>query len=417
MSASGHEAAPPSTLKHFRAGTHRTIAPEQTLERVRPLLPVFGITRIANVTGLDCIGIPVVMVCRPNARSLSVSQGKGLDLASARASGVMESIELFHAERINMPLKLASVDELRFSHPLIDVEALPRLSVSSFRHDLRLLWVQGFELLGGSPVWLPFELVHMCYTLPLPTGSGSFLMGSRGLASGNHPMEAVSHAICELVEHDATTRWRLRGEEARRQMRLDLSTVDDAACRTVLQRYEDAGVDVAVWETTSEVGIASFLCEIEDREFNPARPLGVSGGMGCHPSRQVALLRALSEAAQSRLTNIAGSRDDMHRGAHLDLHAQELLQRQRASRQAELPTRRFGDAPSFESETFEADVTWELERLRGAGIGQVVVLELTRPEFRIPVVRVVIPGLEPLSDVPGYVPGARARRWLQEGGT
>ncbi len=66
-----------SALKGFRDGTHRLIAPAETVARVRRLMPVMGITRIANVTGLDCIGIPVVMVCRPNSRSLSVSQGKG----------------------------------------------------------------------------------------------------------------------------------------------------------------------------------------------------------------------------------------------------------------------------------------------------------------------------------------------------
>ena len=60
--------APEATLKRHRRGTHRLVAPEETLARVRPLMPVMGITRIANITGLDCIGIPVTMVCRPNAR-------------------------------------------------------------------------------------------------------------------------------------------------------------------------------------------------------------------------------------------------------------------------------------------------------------------------------------------------------------
>ena len=61
-----------------------------------------GITRIANVTGLDRIGIPVVMVCRPNARSIAVSQGKGLDMDAAIVSGLMESAELYHAEQIEL---------------------------------------------------------------------------------------------------------------------------------------------------------------------------------------------------------------------------------------------------------------------------------------------------------------------------
>ena len=75
--------------KSYRLGTHRRIHPTQTIARVQPMLRDLGITRIADVTGLDSIGVPVVMVCRPNARSIAVAQGKGLDLEAARASGVM----------------------------------------------------------------------------------------------------------------------------------------------------------------------------------------------------------------------------------------------------------------------------------------------------------------------------------------
>ena len=91
-----------------------------------------GITRIANVTGLDTIGIPVVMVCRPNSRSVSVSQGKGLTLAAAKASGVMESVEGYHAEHITLALEMLELQELRYSHRVADPEDLPRPVTASF---------------------------------------------------------------------------------------------------------------------------------------------------------------------------------------------------------------------------------------------------------------------------------------------
>jgi YcaO-like protein with predicted kinase domain len=163
-----------------------------------------GITRIADVTGLDTLGVPVIMVIRPSARSISVSQGKGLTLAAARASGVMESIEHWHAEHIQLPLKLGTVNELRFRHRLVDVRGLPRLSVNDLHDNLRLFWVAGLDLMAGGPTWVPFEVVHTDYALPLLAASGAFVMSSSGLASGNHPLEAVSHAICELIERDAT---------------------------------------------------------------------------------------------------------------------------------------------------------------------------------------------------------------------
>ena len=117
---------PAAARKTFCRGTHRLIAPQQTLERVRGLLPVMGITRIANVTGLDKVGIPVVMVCRPNSRSIAVSQGKGIDLDAAKASGVMESIEGYHAERITLPLKLGTYEDLRYTHRITEVTGMVR---------------------------------------------------------------------------------------------------------------------------------------------------------------------------------------------------------------------------------------------------------------------------------------------------
>ncbi|WPB82104.1 YcaO-like family protein [Archangium violaceum] len=401
--------------KGFLAGTHRLVTPEATVARVRSLMPLMGITRVANVTGLDTIGIPVVMVIRPNARSLSVSQGKGSDLAAARASGLMEAIELYHAEHITLPLKLATFNELRFTHRMADVTALPALSVSQFHGHFRTLWIEGRDLFDQGSTWVPYEMVHMDYTLPLPSGSGSFLMSSSGLASGNHPLEAVNHALCELIERDATTLFRFSSEEAQRRLRVDPSTVDDPGCQSLLERYARAGVEVGIWEITSDVGVAAFSCIIVDSDPDPHRPIGPMGGMGCHPCRAVALSRALTEAAQSRLTVITGARDDVRhmgpQGAEAEL---EAARRMRDTLVAEPRTHRFQDAPDFQGGTLEEDHAFLLGRLRAAGLVKAVVVDLTQPHFGIPVVRVLVPGLEPLNDIPGYVPGARARRRLSE---
>jgi YcaO-like protein with predicted kinase domain len=99
------------TAKGHRAGTDRTVSPALTLERIAPLLPAMGITRVADVTGLDCIGIPVAFCCRPNSRALAVSQGKGLDLAAAKASAIMDSVEGFHAERVSLHVRWATYPE------------------------------------------------------------------------------------------------------------------------------------------------------------------------------------------------------------------------------------------------------------------------------------------------------------------
>lgn len=373
-----------------------------------------GITRIANVTGLDKIGIPVVMVCRPNSRSVSVSQGKGADLAAAKASGLMESIESYHAERIVLPLKLGSFEDLRYGHRMIDVARLPRHADSRYTPHTRLLWIEGRDLIGGEALWLPYEMVHLDYSLPLPTGHGCFVASSNGLASGNHPLEAINHALCEVVERDATTLWHLRDKAAQEATRIDLDTVEDPTCRELLDRFAAAGVWVSAWETTSDVGIPAFLCRVLEPAAPPQSGYRPASGMGCHPAREVALLRALSEAAQSRLTFISGARDDMHRdeyAAFLDPKTHEFWRR---GMNGESPGRDFRAVPTRDGENFEDDLRWALGRLRAVGIEQVAMVDLTRPEFDVPVVRVVVPGLEGVDGSPKYQPGERARRVLAQ---
>src|SRR5947209_2818361 len=166
------------TPKVLREGTHRSQSVEDTLKCALRLAPIMGITRVANVTGLDQVGVPVVMVCRPNSRSVAVSQGKGIDLASARASGLMEAAESYHAETITLPLRLATYEELRYRREVVEVGELPRSRSSRFHSNLRLLWCEGRDLFNNERVLVPYEMVHTNYTTPFPDGHGCFIASS-----------------------------------------------------------------------------------------------------------------------------------------------------------------------------------------------------------------------------------------------
>jgi YcaO-like protein with predicted kinase domain len=397
--------------KADRAGTHRLVSPHETVERVRPFMASMGITRIADVTGLDCIGIPVVMVVRPNSRSVAVSQGKGLDVWAAKASGLMESVEGYHAEYMTLPLKYCSYAELSRTHRVADVTDLPREDPSLFHEHRPLLWIEGFDLLQDEAVWVPHELVHTIYTVDKMACPGNFAASSNGLASGNHLLEAISHGICEVVERDATTLWSLLSHAEQDERRIDLDTVDDPACREVLDRYERARIAVGVWDASTDVGLASFECSIVDRENKGPFDLYSAGGSGCHPAREIALLRALTEAAQSRTACISGSRDDLFRTMYERAGSPEALAALRRRLAADTARRDFRDVPTWEGETLDRDVAWELKRLETAGMERVIVVDLTKPEFGLPVARVIIPGLEARGVVPNcqYGPRARAR--------
>ena len=62
-------------------GTIRKMPVLQTKAMITPLLKNFGITRVADIDGLDTLGIPVSVAIRPNARHLCDALGKGLTKA------------------------------------------------------------------------------------------------------------------------------------------------------------------------------------------------------------------------------------------------------------------------------------------------------------------------------------------------
>jgi YcaO-like protein with predicted kinase domain len=399
-----------TAAKTYRLGTHRLVAPDDTINRVRPLLGAFGITRIANLTGLDRTGVPVVMVCRPNARSSAVFHGKGINIATAKASGLMEAIETWHAEHVQLPLRFGSFAELSTTHRLADVEGLPRISAGGLDLNLPMLWAEGHDLAGGERVWLPFETVHADGTISGPQNSGCFAASTNGLASGNHLLEATSHAICEVIERDATSLWHRLPPSKQDGTRLDLTTVGDDLCRMVLDRLLRADLDTAVWETTTDIGVPAFQSLVVDRTGEIRH---VGHGAGCHPTCEIALLRALTEAIQVRTTYIVGSREDIGHADYRHATLDARLRHAHALMRSVDRMRDFRALGKFTFECFEAEVSWLVTRLKAVGIHQAIAVDLTRSEFGVPVVRVVVPGLEGSDHHANYVPGRRARAFQE----
>jgi ribosomal protein S12 methylthiotransferase accessory factor len=378
------------------------VDPAATLARVLPLASRMGITRVAVLTGLDVLGIPVVAAMRPNSRSIAVHQGKGVSLAAAKASAVMEAVETYHAETISLPLRLAAVGELAGA---VDPASLP-LAAGRVVGDARILWVAARELMGGGTVFVPQELVGADYTHPAPPGTGWFQATTNGLASGNHWLEAVLHGLYEVVERDAIAVWRAGGARVRDATAVDLDSVDSALNRPVLERYRAANVAVRVWDVTSDMTLPCFVA----LAVAPDGSVEAELGSGCHADREIALSRALTEAAQARLTRISGARDDFAPEGY-DLAAK--AERQAMAREwLRPPARRaFAQAPSWAGATLRHDLDIALARLHEAGVRQVAYVDLTQDAFSIPVARVIVPDMEgPWTPEDGaYTPGPRAR--------
>jgi len=214
------------------------------------------------------------------------------------------------------------------------------------------------------------------------------------------------------VERDATTLWYCQGDADRKACRIATATVDDEGCRHLLDTFERAGVAVGIWESTTDVGIPSFQCMVAELDIASLRRVPPTTGQGCHPSREIALARALTEAAQKRLTLITGARDDLQRSEYAKrLDSAQVKRDLDRIREAD-GSRAFRDGPAGPQATLEDEVKWEVDRLAAVGLRQVVAIELTARNLPFSVVRVVVPGLETMHDLEGYVPGARARSRL-----
>jgi YcaO-like protein with predicted kinase domain len=391
----------------YRIGTHRIQSPEKTLAFVKPFMEAMGITRIADVTGLDTIGIPVVMVCRPHSRSVSVSQGKGNNLAAAQASGLMESVEGYHAEHIVLPLRIASLADMESSCSMVDIAALPTVEGSLFDNHYPIAWIEAEELLHKDSRWLPYEMVHTNYTDPRPSGSGCFPASSNGLASGNNMDEATIHAICEVIERDAITLWHQLGPQGIDHTSISNDSIDSELCVETLAKLSSAGQNTFIWDITSDTKIPTYISVILDGNSHSPH-IGV--GSGTHLCREVALLRALHEAVQVRTTYIVGARDDITADEYTQAGIREKHDFYESIISESTFSGSYTQTLDIHKHTVDEDLITLLVNLKGVGITQVARVDLRKPEYGVAVVRVVIPGLEPPHDDIGYIPGVRALR-------
>ncbi|MCP9967892.1 YcaO-like family protein [Actinomadura madurae] len=379
--------------KTFRGGTDRAVALEESLARATALAEVAGITRLADITGLDRLGMPVHTAIRPAARSLAASQGKGLLPEAAKVSALMESLELWHAETHHLPFRFDSAADLRAAGEAVaEVEDLVHCACGKFRPGLPMRWVLGHDLPSGTATWVPYEVVHCDWRLPEVYGEHAFVNGSNGLASGNTLIEATVHGLCEVMERDAVAAFEDLGEAGEADRRVRADSVGDPDCRALLDLLRASGVESVIFDCTSDLGLATFVCWMVEVDPPWYHPLPQAQGAGAHPRREIALLRALTEAAQARASVIAGSRDDIG----WERYRWYFDQRERAdiAGTLALPERRdFAGVPHADHETFNADLDWLLELLAKAGARQAIAVDLTMAGIDLPVVKVVVPGL------------------------
>jgi ribosomal protein S12 methylthiotransferase accessory factor len=376
----------------------RAVPPEVTLGHAKVWAERLGITRVTDITRLDRPGIPVYTSIRPNAvpGSLCVNAGKGLRPIEAQIGAYMEAIEFALAEPGASPVARIPgsardvLDGRERSQAILDF--CPKLG-AEVSLDAPMELVVAHDIVTGEATKVPAELVFLPFR-PHPDFKGYFGTSSNGLASGNTVREATIHAIAELLERD------IRSFEAVRDTSslLDLSTVEGPA-RGLVTLVEEAGLELYVRSADNVFGVPYFTAVINDPDS--LQPHLLNGGFGCHPHRSVAFIRAVAEAAQSRLSFIHGGRDDLQ-GHHDRFKGWDLAKKRafvaKVVAKAGDPTRTIPMSAvadhSATVTTLDACEDLLLGRLRDQGLTRVLRVAYTAPDDALQVVRAIVPGLE-----------------------
>ncbi len=379
-------------------GTYRVLSEEESLLRIRSVQSKVGVTRVAQITDLDRIGIPVHSVTRPSAAkgAVSVYSGKGVSDEQSRISAVMEAVErcLGEASRDNLDIKEPHIREEwivdsyshleEFENPVDPNELILPQPLSP---ESPIEWVRGWDLLADEDVLVPANAVYHPYNPP-PSVFRLFRSDTNGFAAGNSIEEAILHGLLEVVERDAYSIAEGTRETGSRIV-LDPS---DGTPYTLFKKFTDAMVDVYLWNLPSETGIPTVLAALDDRALRDPALLVI--GAGAHLDPAVAVTRALTEAAQSRLIQIHGAREDTLR--------EEVMRRagyttvKRINRHWYNKRRETITLPEIancaERKPYE-NIRIVLDRIARIA-SRAIIVNLTREKIEIPVIRAIVPGLE-----------------------
>lgn len=376
-------------------GTQRVLDPETTLANTTKLLPRIGVTRIANITDLDRVGIPVFSAIRPSAAhgAISIYSGKGATETNARISAIMESFERCLAEQPEVSINLSGValnaqrvtdtyESLSESCPALYPDAL--LLPQPFSRLTSLEWVLGHDIMNDIEVFVPANAVFHPYDPQ--NGNKFFRSNTNGLASGNTIEEAVLHGLLEVIERDALS----IAEFTRNPGREIILSESDGLNFELKRKMEEAGITVKLWLLDSDIDIPTVVAALDDTVLKD--PALLVMGAGAHLSPEIAIARALTEAAQSRVVQIHGAREDTDRERVVRTFGYDHMKKMNSYWYQELESVRADELKDSSSNTPAANINTVLERLDGIADGAIIV-DLSRG-VDVPVVRAIIPMFE-----------------------
>lgn len=390
------------TRKELREGVAKAI---NALSR-KELLQQFGISRVAELTGLDNAWLPVYTCVRALSETVSIHAGKGLERDFSRAGAILEAIEFEVAEHPKGDWRLARVIDLAPDTFVPLDECFPtRSSVVNNLTPMAWEWVTNIQ--NGTKKLIPSDLVWLVTRIH-QQNLMYVQMGSNGVASGGSIEDAILSGLYEVIERDA---WTLNQFLLDSGMLLSRSPLAGMPPRieSCIRKLESANLKMHLFDITNDYRIPVFSAIILDLGGQCA---GTFGGYGCHLNAEIAALRAITEAAQARCCYISGARDDLFRRQFLLM--KRMDQHKLHGMFQELPMARpLTEYRVLDFPDVRQELRYLLKLIRQFGVSDVYVKEMgSYLDGKVHVVRVISPQCEPFR-FDHWTPGLRCISYAQ----
>ncbi|HEY0640182.1 MAG TPA: TOMM precursor leader peptide-binding protein [Pseudonocardiaceae bacterium] len=398
-------------------GGHRALPPEEVLARYRHLVsPVTGVIKeiSRDERGPAFFNSyrsgPNIAAGRagegPRSPLRTENGGKGVSALHAEVGALCEALERhsgqFHGDeaRVRASLRALGADAV---HPndcqLYDERQFRDRERWNAEHGAFQHVCAPFDedaVLDWSPVWSLTERRHRLLPTSMlyfgaPTGGADLARAdANGNAAGASPEDAVLQGLLELVERDAVAIWWYNRTPV---PGVDLDDFGDLWTEELLEVYAALGREVWVLDVSADLGVP-VMAALSRRVDAPHEDIML--GFGAHPDARIALRRALTELNQM-MPAVAGRRPvDVF--TELDRDASEWWQHATVLNQPHLlpdrhrAPRTRADYPRHRRTDLHEEVLALQRTIEAAGL-ELLVLDQTRPDIGLPVVKVIVPGL------------------------
>ena len=381
----------------YKSCCRRICTPRETIESLskNPNLNKLLLSNltIKRIDDSDILNIPVFRAITKDTKYMS--WGKGSTEDEAKASAIMELIEKYSMANYDKSLlKKGKFKEMsnaisRNEFPLTNRQK--QLYSTEQIDEWGINWIKGFSLTNNKEIYLPANLAVM-NPLNLPND----IIDNNGLGAGNSKEEAILHALCEVIERHLEA---VIFYNKIKTKKIDLSTIKNTELKGIINKFKNKGFEVYANDYTYNLGVPSIsVFTYKERDYSNINETDkyylpfVRTGTNTDP--EIAMIRALTEIAQVRSLFL-------HRTISQNIDIVKAFDRHLETCQQELESRKNSEemvldkVKNISNDNIKKEINTIVAQLAEKDY-EVFVCDLTNKDLNIPVVRIIIRGIQPL---------------------